>query len=59
MKPWWIVACLLVAWDSAEKAMGVTPQELFAPDLIWVWWFAAGGWAFAAAYTAVIRYERA
>lgn len=41
------VACFLafiyMAWDCAEKALGVTPQHLFSQDAIWVWWIAAFG----------------
>ena len=39
-------ACGLVAWDCAEKALGVEPQSLFAPGAIWAWWIVAVIWAF-------------
>jgi hypothetical protein len=41
------VACLIVAYECAQKAMGEIPQELINPAHVWVWWFPAASWAFA------------
>jgi hypothetical protein len=38
------VACCIVAWDCAEKAVGIQHQELFSTDAIWVWWVVAFFW---------------
>ncbi len=45
-------ACALVAWDCADKAVGIAPQMLFSDANLWVWWLAAGGWAVNAIYVA-------
>lgn len=42
------IACLLVAWECAEKALGITPQRLLSADALWVWWLVAAMWALAA-----------
>lgn len=42
------LACVIVALDCAEKALGITPQRLFSADALWVWWLAAAMWAFSA-----------
>lgn len=41
------VACLLVAFECAQKAVGEIPQELFNPAHVWVWWFPAVSWTLA------------
>ncbi len=41
------IACLIVAFDCAEKADGIQIQELFAAQAIWVWWIPAGLWGIA------------
>jgi hypothetical protein len=38
------IACAIVAFNCAEKAVGYQPQELFAADVIWVWWVPALFW---------------
>jgi hypothetical protein len=43
-----VLACVLVAWDCAEKAVGGTPQYLFAPGDLWAWWIPSGAWLVAA-----------
>lgn len=39
------LACALVAWDCADKALGVTTQRLFSADYLWAWWISAAVWA--------------
>jgi hypothetical protein len=41
-------ACAYVGADLAGKASGNVPQDLFAPDHIWVWWIFAVLWGAAA-----------
>ena len=38
------IACLIVAADCAQSAIGGKPQSLFSPEAIWLWWVAAGLW---------------
>jgi hypothetical protein len=38
------IACSIVAFNCAEKAVGYQPQELFAADAIWIWWVPALFW---------------
>jgi hypothetical protein len=38
------IACSLVAFDSAEKALGLKPQYFFPDDIVWLWWVCAVGW---------------
>lgn len=38
-------ACFLVAWDAGEKALGLEPQQIVAPDALWLWWIIAAMWA--------------
>lgn len=38
------VACLIVALDCAEMAIGSAPQTLFAPSWLWLWWVLAFLW---------------
>jgi hypothetical protein len=42
------IACVCVALDCCQKAAGTSPQELFSPGALWVWWIAAVWWACAA-----------
>ena len=42
------IACILVAIDCAQKALGAEPQFLFASDDLWIWWFAAFFWGVSA-----------
>jgi hypothetical protein len=39
--------------NAIEKATGAEPQYLFAPEHIWVWYFAAAAWFGVAIKTAV------
>lgn len=43
-----VVACVSVAWNAAEKAAGILPQNMFAPGALWVWWILCAGYAAAA-----------
>lgn len=43
-----VVACVSVAWNAAEKAVGILPQNMFAPGALWVWWILCAGYAAAA-----------
>ena len=38
------IGCWIVAIECAAKATGSEPQQMFAADTIWVWWFAALFW---------------
>jgi hypothetical protein len=49
------IACLIVALDCAEKAMGEQPQQLIAPNYLWTWWIVAGGWLLCTAANLVRR----
>ena len=51
------IALLYQVIDCAGKALGVSPQYLFAENVIWVWWIASLGWAIATIAFAVNRYE--
>ena len=59
MKSMWVVACMLVSWDCAEKAMSIQPQRLFAADLVWLWWLPVAIWFVIAVLTATTKYEPA
>ena len=43
-----ILACFLVCLDCIQKAIGNEPQSLLSTEFVWVWWFAAFGWALSA-----------
>ncbi len=38
------IACLLVAFDCSQKALGAMSQTLFAADALWLWWVCAALW---------------
>lgn len=38
------VACVYVAVDCAQKAMGNVGQNLFSESAMWVWWIFAFAW---------------
>jgi hypothetical protein len=38
------IACLLVALDCADKALGVTADPIFTEEYLFVWWIVAAGW---------------
>jgi len=52
------LACLIVAFDCAEKAMGIQTQSLFAVGAEKVWWIAVVSWIASAIGTIVILQER-
>ena len=52
------LACLHVAWDSAEKAMKIQPQHIFAPGAEAIWWICAASWIASAIGTFVLLQER-
>lgn len=39
-----LLACWLVAWNCADKALGTAPQVMIAPNYLWFWWIVAAGW---------------
>jgi hypothetical protein len=43
-----ICGCLIAAIDCMERAMGLEPSVLFAPDFAWVFWLFAAGWIWGA-----------
>lgn len=49
------LACVLVAIDCAERAMGLQGQVLFSPDALWIWWIVAACWVVNAIGVAVIK----
>lgn len=54
------IACISVAVDCAERALGATPQVLFSFQAIWLWWVCAAFWLYASIVTtaALIREAR-
>jgi len=57
MKIAWTAACSLVAWDCAEKAMGLDAQHIFAADLVWLWWVPVAIWTVIAVGTAFNHWQ--
>lgn len=49
----WVVACGMAAWDCADRAVGLAPQAILAPDNIWIWWLPAFAWTVVAIRTAM------
>jgi hypothetical protein len=39
------IACLIVALDCAQTAVGGKPQSIFNPEVVWLWWLPAFWWA--------------
>ena len=37
-------ASLSVAFVCGERALGVTPQHIFGPETLWLWWLPVVGW---------------
>ena len=54
-----VLACVLVAWDCAEKALGVEPSVIIGADYLWLWWGAALGWSIVAAKAIFTRFYTA
>ena len=42
------IACLLVGIYDAEKAIGISKQNLFADNMTGIWWVLAFFWVFTA-----------
>ena len=42
------LALLLAALDCAARALGTTPQTVFSPDHVWLWWVFAAYWSLSA-----------
>lgn len=36
-------ACVAEGYRAAERAMGLSPQLIYGPDFVWVWWLSALG----------------
>lgn len=36
-----MIACLLVAVENVDRALGIQPQHLFTQSALWVWWLPA------------------
>lgn len=41
------MACILVAFDCAQTAVGIKPQSVFTPDHVAMWWVFAVAWGAA------------
>ena len=39
-----VIAFVTIGLDCADKALGGSPQVLFATNNIWIWWIAAAYW---------------
>jgi hypothetical protein len=39
------VACIIVATDCGQKAMGAEPQSIFSQNATWLWWIVVFMWA--------------
>ncbi len=53
MRPTWVLACALVALGCAERATGLEPQAIIAPDYLWLWWLPALSFMVTAIRTAM------
>lgn len=45
-----LYACLHVAAETAERAMGLGTQNVFTADHAWLWWIPAFGWVLIGIY---------